>query len=258
MLRQKTGLPEEGELVLCTVLKVQHNSVFVKLNEYGDTGLIHISEVSPGRIRNIRDFVKEDKVVVCKVLRINRERGYIDLSLRRVTEIQRRNKINELKQEQIAEKILEMVCKKHNLDVKQVFTQIERDVFVKYEMLYSAFAEANEKLLLQLKFPKEIIGDLLETIAQRIKPESVTISGRFAVSSYAPNGVAICKEAILAGQNAVPEFSIRYAGGGKYMVTLTQPNYKLAEKKIETLTETIDKKMRDAGGEFTFTRDEKK
>ena len=81
MLLRKQGFPEESEIVLCTVTSVRYNSVFVSLNEYNHSGMIHISEVSPGRIRNIRDYVKEDKVVICKVLRINKDRGYIDYGI---------------------------------------------------------------------------------------------------------------------------------------------------------------------------------
>jgi len=121
MLLKKEGFPEEDELAICTVTKVQFHSVFANLDEYGKGGMIHISEVSPGRIRNIRDFVKEGKKVVCKVLRINTDRGHIDLSLRRVTEGQKRNKIDELKQEQKAEKILEFVAKDLKIDVKKLF-----------------------------------------------------------------------------------------------------------------------------------------
>src|SRR3989339_358149 len=109
MLLHKKGFPEEGELVLCTVTKLSSHSIFVDLDEYQKQGLIHITEVSPGRIRNIRDFVREGKKVVCLVLRINQERGYIDLSLRRVNESQKRAKIDEVKQEQKAEKIIEML-----------------------------------------------------------------------------------------------------------------------------------------------------
>src|SRR3989338_5359313 len=81
MLLKKEGFPEEDELVMCTVTQVQFHSVFVILDEYDKGGMIHISEVSPGRIRNIRDFVREGKKVVCKVLRVNKEKGHIDLSL---------------------------------------------------------------------------------------------------------------------------------------------------------------------------------
>ena len=108
MLLKKQGFPEESELDLCTVTSVQYHSVFVDIDEYGKSGLIHISEVSPGRIRNIRDFVREGKKVVCKVLRINEEKGYIDLSLRRVNESEKRRKINEIKKEQTAEKVIEI------------------------------------------------------------------------------------------------------------------------------------------------------
>ena len=58
MLYQKKGLPEESELVICTVTKIQYHSVFVKLDEFNHSGMIHISEISPGRIRNIGDYVK--------------------------------------------------------------------------------------------------------------------------------------------------------------------------------------------------------
>ena len=109
MFYHREGFPEERELVLCTVTKVQHHSVFVRMDEFGGrSGMIHISEVSPGRIRNIRYFVKEGKIVVCQVLRINKERGYIDLSLRRVNDNQRRKKVDQLKQEQKEEKIIEV------------------------------------------------------------------------------------------------------------------------------------------------------
>ncbi len=100
MLYKREGMPEEDELVLCTVTAVHGHSVFAKLDEYGKTGMIHISEVSPGRIRNIRDYVVEGKKIVCKVLRIDKVKGHIDLSLRRVNAGQKKNKTNEIKQEQ--------------------------------------------------------------------------------------------------------------------------------------------------------------
>ena len=132
MLLTKKGFPEEDELVMCTVTKVQFHSVFVNLDEYGESGMIHISEVSPGRIRNIRDFVKEGKKVVCKVLRVNEDKGHIDLSLRRVTETQRRTKVDEIKQQQKAEKILEFVAKDLNLDTKKLLEEITENISKKY------------------------------------------------------------------------------------------------------------------------------
>ena len=95
MYYKKQGLPEENEVILCTVKKILPHSIFVDLDEYENKeGLIHISEISPGRVRNIRDFVKEGKKIVCKVLKI-RDAGHIELSLRRVTTSYRINKLND-------------------------------------------------------------------------------------------------------------------------------------------------------------------
>ena len=85
MFYKKKGMPEQGEIVLCSVKKILHHSVFVYIEEYqGLEGMVHIAEIAPGRIRNIDDYVKEGKRIVCKVLNIDQKKGHIDLSLRRV------------------------------------------------------------------------------------------------------------------------------------------------------------------------------
>ena len=55
MFYKREGFPHEEEITLCTVKKILHNSVFASLDEYKDReGIIHISEIAPGRIRTIR------------------------------------------------------------------------------------------------------------------------------------------------------------------------------------------------------------
>src|SRR3989344_1878368 len=74
MFYKKTKSPEIGDIVICTVKKVLPHSVFVDLDEYGKEAMIHISEIAPGRIRNIRDYVKEKKkppeVIISGVLKL--------------------------------------------------------------------------------------------------------------------------------------------------------------------------------------------
>ena len=108
---EKKEFPEEGELLLCTVTKIFGHSVFVNIEDFSKSGMIHISEISPGRIRNLRDYVVEGKKIVCTVLKIDKIKGHIDLSLRRVTEGQRRKKLESIKQEQKSKKIIESVAK---------------------------------------------------------------------------------------------------------------------------------------------------
>ena len=93
MVYKKSEIPEENEIVICTVKKILPHSVFLTLDEYDKKeAMLHISEVAPGRIRNMRDFVLEGKVIVCKILRIHKDKEHIDVSLRRVSLAQRKKK----------------------------------------------------------------------------------------------------------------------------------------------------------------------
>ncbi|MBI3033951.1 S1 RNA-binding domain-containing protein [Candidatus Woesearchaeota archaeon] len=236
LLLKKKGFPEDSELVLCTVTSIQSHSVFVRIEEYDLTGMIHISEVSPGRIRNIRDFVREDKVVVCKVLRVNQERGHVDLSLRRVTDAQKRSKINEIKHEQKAEKIVEVAAKKLNIDNKKMFDDVASAVLREYGSIFSCFSEVAEGRLslVKLGLDRRVAEELESAIRLRIKPAEVSITGSLLLTSYAPNGVAVVKDALrkVAGSGA----EVSYIRAGKYKVTVRAANYKVAEQIIERAT----------------------
>src|SRR2546421_1696472 len=99
--------PDEGELVVCTVTNVKNFGAFVTLDEYeAKEGSIHIAEVSSGWIKYIRDYVREGQKVVCNVLKVDKDKGHIDLSLKPVNEHQRREKIQEWKNERNAQNLL--------------------------------------------------------------------------------------------------------------------------------------------------------
>ena len=257
MLFKKQGFPEEGDLVICTVTSVQFHSVFVDLDEYGKSGLIHISEVSPGRIRNIRDFVKEGKKIVCKVLRINQEKGYIDLSLRRVNESEKRRKIDSSKREQNAEKIIEIAAGRMGIKTEELYKEIS-DKVKNYDSLHEFFEHAskNEELLESLGIDKKHLKIIEETIKQRIKPTEVEISGKLKITTYSPNGIDIIKEALKKAQDATHgKISISYLGSGLYRFILKAPDYKEAEKVMKNATETATSIVIKQGGIAEFIRD---
>ena len=74
---------EIGDFVICIVDRIVGTMVFVKIEGEEREGSLILSEVAPGRIRNLRDYVVPKKMIVCKVLRVSNDR--IDLSLRRVS-----------------------------------------------------------------------------------------------------------------------------------------------------------------------------
>ncbi len=248
LLLQKRGFPEEGEFVLCTVTKIYHNSVFALLDEYGKTGMIHISEISPGRIRNIRDYVTINKKIVCRILGISKEKGHIDISLRRVNENQRKNKNNEIKQEQIAEKIIKYFAEQTGQDSKKICNDMYDKIKDKYVSIYSIFDEAitNDVVLKELELPEKDIKLLLDAIKQRIKPKEVRVKQNLILQSYAPNGVELIKDILKKVESE--RSNILYNGGGRYTLTVTANNYKDAEKELKERTTFIAENMEKQQG----------
>ena len=87
-------LPELGELLVATVVRIEGHGAYVTLDEYDDKeGLLHISEISSSWVRNIRNHVREGQKMVLQVRRVDPSRKHIDLSLRRVSGDERRKKM---------------------------------------------------------------------------------------------------------------------------------------------------------------------
>lgn len=78
--------PDVDDLVVVEVAAVSDIGVYVKLLEYGGLeGLIILSELSRKRIRSVSRLASVGQRQVASVMRVDRDKGYVDLSRRRVT-----------------------------------------------------------------------------------------------------------------------------------------------------------------------------
>lgn len=260
MYYERHGLPQDDELVLCTVTSVQYNSVFCDLDEYpGKSGMIHISEVSAGRIRNLREFVQEGRKVVCKILRVDQQKGHIDLSLRRVNERQRIEKNYALKQELKAENLLAYLAKEHKKDPKVLYDEIAPALLEHYEYIHQAFEDIVEDnfSLAKTKLDKKLATEIEALVKDRIKPKQVTIEGKLLVATYAENGVQLVQQALIAARKAAEPADIKYLGGGSYHLSVVAEDYKAAEKRLKAAVETVEHAMRKTPSTtVAFTRED--
>ena len=261
MFYKKQGLPEDDSLVICTVKKILPNSVFVDLDEYANVeGMIYISEISPGRIRNLRDFVVENKKIVCKVLKVDKNTSQIDLSLRRVNLAQKKQKDLEYKQEQKAEKILENLARELKTDLKDIYTHIGDKLIEKYGSLYAAFLDIvnKNKNLKELEIKEDYRKSFLGLIKEKIKPAEVSISGTLELSCAKPDGIVVIKNAFgKANEIALAKkykVDVKYISAPHYKITVTANEYKSAEKIMNELVGEILMQLKNAGGVCEFKR----
>lgn len=257
MLYSVNGYPEEDEIVLCKVSKLYPNSVFVDLLEYeGKFGIIHISEVSPGRIRNLRDFVSIGRQIVCKVLRVDEQKGHIDLSLRRVNSNQRREKLEEIKQEMKAEQLLKNLATKLKKPVEQIYKEVISKVSKDYSHLYLAFKDiVSEELdLEQIGIKKPLSDEIKEAVLEKFKPKKIIIEGEIKLQTYAPDGVNKIKEILIGIEKISDTVSLSYLGAGRYRIHVEDFEYKDAEKTLAEVIKLLEK-FNDKLSTSSFTRE---
>ncbi len=75
---------KEGSIVRGKITGIQSYGAFVQLDE-NYNGLIHISELSDGYVKDIRDFVNIGETVNVKVLQFDSENRQVRLSLKEVS-----------------------------------------------------------------------------------------------------------------------------------------------------------------------------
>ena len=102
----------KNHIVKATVTGIESYGVFVSLDEYY-TGLIHISEISNGFVRDINDFVKIGDVICVKILDVDNELGHLRLSIK---DIDYRN-IKRIRRKKIKETPLGFKTLEYNLPI---------------------------------------------------------------------------------------------------------------------------------------------
>ncbi|HDM66892.1 MAG TPA: translation initiation factor IF-2 subunit alpha [Thermoplasmatales archaeon] len=251
--------PEEGEFVVGTVVNVQNYGAFVSLDEYPNKeGFIHIAEIASGWVKRIRNHIKERQKVVCKVLHVDESKGHIDLSLKRVNEHQKREKIKEWKNNQKAEKLLEMLASRLGKTVEQCYEEFADDLIDKFGSLYAAFEETayDPSVLEQEGFTGDWVKEFQTLAQENITIPFVEITGYINITSPLPDGVNHIRNALLKGEESEyedVEIKIHYIGGGQHSLSVKAPDYKIAEEELKKAVSRIEKELGDKGT-LTFHR----
>ncbi|MGE5554904.1 MAG: translation initiation factor IF-2 subunit alpha [Methanocella sp.] len=260
MAERKPQWPETGDLVIATIETVTDYGAYAKLDEYDKRGLLHVSEISSSWIRNIRDFVREGQKVVLKVLRVDPDKGHIDLSLRRVTKRERIEKVMSWKKDRKADALLRGVAEKAGLPLEEVIQKTVPAVTQKYD-LYEAFEKAaieGPEILTALGVPQNLAAAFAEVAAERIHVKLVKVRGVLEVKVAKPNGVKVIKDAFhKTRSDKFKDAKITYyvVAAPKYQLEVQAENYKRAEDVMQKTADNIIGYVHKMGGEGNFRRE---
>jgi translation initiation factor 2 subunit 1 len=256
-----SGWPEPGELVVGRVDEIEDFGVFVDLLEYEDKrGLCHVSEVAAGWIKNVRDHVNPDQRVVAKVLDVDEGSQQIDLSLKDVNDHQRKDKIQEWKNEQKADNWMELAFG----DVPDdEFGAVANTLLVEFGSLYEGFEQAaihGREAFEEVDLTDDQRAAVVETARENVSVPYVTVTGYVDLKCPGPAGVDAVQEALQAaeGNGDVPdevELEVTYVGAPEYRIEVQAPDYKTAEAQLEASADRASVVIADHDGTAGYHRE---
>lgn len=262
MTAEVRRLPEEGEIVLVTVREVTGHGAYITLDEYNETiGFLHISEIATGWIRNIERYIRPKQKTVLKVIRVNRSRAEVDLSLKQVTGDERKSKLIEVKKNEKASAFMEIVKKKANLSDSEL-TALEDDILKKFDLVYDLFETVSKKgieSIRSLGLSEEVVK-VIEAESNKIQIPHVEVRGVLEISLGKPDGIDKIKNILSAVEMAKSStaVSITYISAPKYRMVVKADNFKSAEKLMNNALEKIETAINHERGKFEFKRDQSK
>ena len=124
---KRKDLPEVGELVIARIKRVFEYGAYADLEEFENLeAFIPWSEVSTRYIRDIRSVLREGQIVVGKVIRVDKKKHppQIDISIKRVSEGERRVRMMRWKRNQKAQKIIELTAKKLGKRLEEAYEYV--------------------------------------------------------------------------------------------------------------------------------------
>ncbi|GFY64726.1 eukaryotic translation initiation factor 2 subunit 1 [Trichonephila inaurata madagascariensis] len=215
--------PEVEDVVMVKVHSIAEMGAYVSLLEYNNIeGMILLSELSRRRIRSINKLIRVGRDECVVVIRVDKDKGYIDLSKRRVSSEE-------------SEKCEEKYAKaKHSYDIFK-------------------HAVNDPSILDECDLDPETKSTLLTNIKRRLTPQAVRIRADIEVACYGYEGIDAVKEALREGIKCSKEdmdIKINLIAPPVYVCTTTTMEKTDGLKALQDAINKIQEKIMEYDGVF--------
>ena len=237
MILQKE-FPSVGEIVLININKVMPHGAYCELLEYKTDAYLPIGEVASGWIKNIREFIKEGQRDVAKVVFTDPSRRALDVSLKKVTTKEKKDKINDYTLEKRAEKFFVQAVQAAHKEgkIEELKKKLGQTVST-YSELLSLVQEGKEPAgILDAETKKAF----KEIIAKNIKPKTYSVTYSLELKSLnGKGGISDVRKVFEEVEKLGVE--VLYEGAPHYMLIAKGPSFLDAESKIKDAQTVIQK-----------------
>ncbi|BEJ12020.1 hypothetical protein CspHIS471_0204800 [Cutaneotrichosporon sp. HIS471] len=251
--------PEVDQLVMVQVQSIEDMGAYVKLLEYdGIEGMVLLSELSRRRIRSVQKHIRVGRNEVVVVMRVDPDKGYIDLSKRRVSAEEVVKCEEQYEKGKVVDSILTQVAKRRGVSAESLYEQIAWPLHRKYGHSYEAFKlsiQEPDAVFGELGIDEETLVELKHNIARRLTPKPVKVRADIEVKCFAYSGIEAIRKALRAGEACSTEevpIKVRLVAPPLYVMSTTSTDKTAAIEIMEKAVEAIGNTITEEKGDITI------
>ncbi|KAF2719277.1 eukaryotic translation initiation factor 2 subunit alpha [Polychaeton citri CBS 116435] len=250
--------PEIDSFVMVNVKQIAEMGAYVNLLEYDNIdGMILLSELSRRRIRSIQKLIRVGRNEVVVVLRVDKEKGYIDLSKRRVSPedvVKCEERYNKSK---MVHSIMRHVAEKTETPIEELYQDIGWPLNKKYGHAVDAFklSITNPDVWNEATFKSNLIKEELHSyIGKRLTPQPTKVRADVEVTCFGYEGIDAVKDALRqaeAKNTPDTQVKVKLVSPPLYVLTSQTLDKGIGIQVLEEAIREIDIKIRTYGGMCT-------
>lgn len=254
-------LPEVEDVVLVQVKSLSDIGAYVTLLEYGRVeGMIQISEMSNRRIRSISKLTRVGNVEVCLVLRVDADRGYIDLSKKRVASEDGAKAREAFGRAKLIHGIMRHVATIVGTDLASICNSVSWPLYKEFgpakaydtlrRMVLDKSIESIKTTCPDLVSNTKLAEALLLATGRKLTPHEVRVRALFDLNCYATEGVNAIKEAVEAvkAESADQGLTIKLISAPQFLIETSGIGKEACASRLEIALEKIKQHIEARAG----------
>ncbi|CAH2237666.1 eukaryotic translation initiation factor 2 subunit 1 [Pararge aegeria] len=254
--------PEVEDVVMVNVRSIAEMGAYVHLLEYNNIeGMILLSELSRRRIRSINKLIRVGKTEPVVVIRVDKEKGYIDLSKRRVSAEDIDKCTERYAKAKAVNSILRHVAELLRYQSSEQLEELYKQTAWRFEEKYkkaSAYdyfkqAAVDPSVLNECGLDEKTKEVLLANIKRKLTSQAVKIRADIECACYGYEGIDAVKAALKAGLSLSTmemPIKINLIAPPLYVMTTSTPEKTDGLKALQDAIDKIEETITTAGGVF--------
>ncbi len=218
--------------------------------------MLFSGEITLKRVNFINRLLSVGKEEVLRVLRVDTQKGFIDLSKKQV----KADEIDECKKKFGKSKAVEGIVKLLAVHTKKSMEYLYKNLiwplYKTHDHAYDALKSVlngDDKIFEGLKISDEIKEELIKILKVRLVPQPVKIRSDFKLTCYTFEGIEAIKESLLSGEKkgteAIP-IKFRVIGSPLYECSISTINKKEGIEVMNAALQEVKKTIEAKGGNF--------